>query len=71
METIDSFILCLGDAPLAFRDRAFASTTLDGATRFARVGDAMVAATDVNNMIGKRMVQVKPLYKEDVYGQAR
>lgn len=71
METIDSFILCLGDAPLAFRGRAFASATLDGATRFARVGDAMVAAINVNDMIGKRLVQVKPLYKIDDYGQAR
>ena len=71
MKTIDSFILCLGDAPLAFRDRAFASTTLDSATRFARMGDAMTAATVINNMIGQRMVKVKTLYKRDDYEQTR
>lgn len=53
MDYTTRYVVRLGRAPLLIGDGAFSSSTMEEATRFTRIGEAMRAAIMVNDMIGK------------------
>lgn len=59
MDYTPRYVIRLGRAPLLIGDGAFSSSTVEEATRFTRIGDAMRAAIMVNDMIGKAMACVE------------
>lgn len=48
---IKEYILRIGSAPLSVDGGAFASSTVEGATRFPRIGDAMRAAVEISKTL--------------------
>lgn len=59
MDYTPLYVVRLGRAPLLIGDGAFSSATVEEATRFTHMGDAMRAAIMVNGLIGKAVARVE------------